>query len=79
MLPNMFLACIRLIFRGSFVEITTAILLVYKILKMPLDMHIFDSYYSCKKGDRMSCQFFGMLHHCTSMFSDILRESYARC
>jgi hypothetical protein len=33
MLPNMFLAYIRLIFRGSFVEITTAILLVYKILK----------------------------------------------
>jgi hypothetical protein len=32
MLPNMFLAYIRLIFRGSFVEITTAILLVYKIL-----------------------------------------------
>jgi hypothetical protein len=30
MLPNMFLAYIRLIFRGSFVEITTAILLVYK-------------------------------------------------
>jgi hypothetical protein len=29
----MFLAYIRLIFRGSFVEITTAILLVYKILK----------------------------------------------
>jgi hypothetical protein len=28
----MFLAYIRLIFRGSFVEITTAILLVYKIL-----------------------------------------------
>jgi hypothetical protein len=27
----MFLAYIRLIFRGSFVEITTAILLVYKI------------------------------------------------
>jgi hypothetical protein len=26
MLPNMFLAYIRLIFRGSFVEITTAIL-----------------------------------------------------
>jgi hypothetical protein len=37
MLPNMFLAYIRLIFRGSFVEIT-AILLVYKILKMPLDV-----------------------------------------
>jgi hypothetical protein len=36
----MFLAYIRLIFRGSFVEITTAtsILLVYKILKMPLDV-----------------------------------------
>jgi hypothetical protein len=34
MLPNMFLAYIRLIFRGSFVEITTAILLAYKILKM---------------------------------------------
>jgi hypothetical protein len=37
----MFLACIRLIFRDSFVEITTAILLVlkiYKILKMPLDV-----------------------------------------
>jgi hypothetical protein len=33
MLPNMFLAYIRLIFRGSFVAITTAILLVYKILK----------------------------------------------
>jgi hypothetical protein len=29
MLPNMFLAYIRLIFRGSSVEITTAILLVY--------------------------------------------------
>jgi hypothetical protein len=29
----MFLAYIRLFFRGSFVEITTAILLVYKILK----------------------------------------------
>jgi hypothetical protein len=38
MLPNMFLAYIRLIFRGSFVEITTAILLVYKILKMPLGL-----------------------------------------
>jgi hypothetical protein len=35
MLPNMFLAYIRLIFRDSFVEITTAILLVYKILKKP--------------------------------------------
>jgi hypothetical protein len=34
----MFLAYIRLIFRGSFVEIKTAILLVYKILKMPLDV-----------------------------------------
>jgi hypothetical protein len=34
----MFLAYIRLIFRGSFVEITTAILLVYKILKKPLDV-----------------------------------------
>jgi hypothetical protein len=34
----MFLAYIRLIFRGSFVEITTAILLVYKILKNPLDV-----------------------------------------
>jgi hypothetical protein len=34
----MFLAYIRLIFRGSFVEITTAMLLVYKILKMPLDV-----------------------------------------
>jgi hypothetical protein len=34
----MFLAYIRLIFRGSFIEITTAILLVYKILKMPLDV-----------------------------------------
>jgi hypothetical protein len=34
----MFLACIWLIFRGSFVEITTAILLVYKILKKPLDV-----------------------------------------
>jgi hypothetical protein len=34
----MFLACIRLIFRGSFVEITAAILLVYTILKMPLDV-----------------------------------------
>jgi hypothetical protein len=34
----MFLAYIRLFFRGSFVEITTAILLVYKILKMPLDV-----------------------------------------
>jgi hypothetical protein len=33
----MFLAYIKLIFRGSFVEITTAILLVYKILKKPLD------------------------------------------
>jgi hypothetical protein len=33
----MFLAYIRLIFRGSFVEITTAILLLYKILKKPLD------------------------------------------
>jgi hypothetical protein len=32
MLPNMFLAYIRLIFRGSFVEITTAILLVYQQL-----------------------------------------------
>jgi hypothetical protein len=40
MLPNMFLAYIRLFFRGSFVEITTAILLVYKILKMPLDNSI---------------------------------------
>jgi hypothetical protein len=38
MLPNMFLAYIRLIFRGSFVEITKAILLVYKILKMPLNV-----------------------------------------
>jgi hypothetical protein len=38
MLPNMFLAYIRLIFRGSFVEITTAILLVYKTVKMPLDV-----------------------------------------
>jgi hypothetical protein len=38
MVPNMFLAYIRLIFRGSFVEITTAILLVYKILKMQLDV-----------------------------------------
>jgi hypothetical protein len=38
MLPNMFLACVRLIFRDSFVEITTAILLVYKILEMPLDV-----------------------------------------
>jgi hypothetical protein len=34
----MFLAYIRLIFRGSFVEITTVILLVHKILKMPLDV-----------------------------------------
>jgi hypothetical protein len=34
----MFLAYIRLIFRGSFVEITTAILLVYTILKKPLDV-----------------------------------------
>jgi hypothetical protein len=34
----MFLAYIRPIFRRSFVEITTAILLVYKILKMPLDV-----------------------------------------
>jgi hypothetical protein len=34
----MFLAYIRLIFRGSFVEITTTILLVYKFLKMPLDV-----------------------------------------
>jgi hypothetical protein len=34
----MFLAYIRFIFRGSFVEITTAILLVYKIFKMPLDV-----------------------------------------
>jgi hypothetical protein len=32
---HMFLAYIRLIFRGS---ITSAILLVYKILKMPLDV-----------------------------------------
>jgi hypothetical protein len=38
MLPNMVLAYIRLIIRGSFVEITTAILLVYKILKIPLDV-----------------------------------------
>jgi hypothetical protein len=38
MLPTMFLAYKRLIFRGSFVEITTAILLVYKILKKPLDV-----------------------------------------
>jgi hypothetical protein len=38
MLPHIFLAYIRLIFRGSFVEITTAILLVYKILKKPLDV-----------------------------------------
>jgi hypothetical protein len=38
MLPNMFLAYIRLIFRASFVEIATAILLVYNILKMPLDV-----------------------------------------
>jgi hypothetical protein len=38
MLPNMFLAYRRLIFRGSFVEITTAILLVYKILRKPLDV-----------------------------------------
>jgi hypothetical protein len=38
MLPDMFLAYIRLIFRDSFVEITTAILLVYKILKMPLEV-----------------------------------------
>jgi hypothetical protein len=38
MLPNVFLAYIRLIFRGSFVEITTAVLLVCKILKMPLDV-----------------------------------------
>jgi hypothetical protein len=36
----MFLAYIRLIFRGSFVEITTAILLVYKILKLPVDVRI---------------------------------------
>jgi hypothetical protein len=34
----MFLAYIRLIFRGSFVEITTNIFLVYKILKKPLDV-----------------------------------------
>jgi hypothetical protein len=34
----MFIAYIRLIFRGCFVEITTTILLVYKILKMPLDV-----------------------------------------
>jgi hypothetical protein len=34
----MFLAYIRLIFRGSFVVITIAILLVYKILKKPLDV-----------------------------------------
>jgi hypothetical protein len=34
----MFLVYIRLIFRGSFVEVTTAILLVHKILKMPLDV-----------------------------------------
>jgi hypothetical protein len=38
MLPNMFLAYIRLIYRDSFVEITTAILLVYKIIKKPLDV-----------------------------------------
>jgi hypothetical protein len=38
MLPNLFLAYIRLIFRGSFVEITTAMLLVYTILKKPLDV-----------------------------------------
>jgi hypothetical protein len=31
-------AYIRLIFRGSLVEITTAILLVYTILKMPIDV-----------------------------------------
>jgi hypothetical protein len=41
MLPNMFLAYIRLIFRGSFVKITTAILLVYKIsTKEPLKMSL---------------------------------------
>jgi hypothetical protein len=34
----MFLAYIRLIFRGSFVEITIPIVLVYKILKKPLDI-----------------------------------------
>jgi hypothetical protein len=34
----MLLAYIRLIFRGSFVEIATAILSVYKILKKPLDV-----------------------------------------
>jgi hypothetical protein len=34
-----FLAYIRLIFRGSFVEITTAMLLVYKI---PLDVLVID-------------------------------------
>jgi hypothetical protein len=31
MLPNMFLAYIRLIFRGSFVEITTAVLRILYI------------------------------------------------
>jgi hypothetical protein len=36
----MFLAYIRLIFRGCFVEITAAILLVYKILKKPLEFRI---------------------------------------
>jgi hypothetical protein len=34
----MFLAYIRLIFRGSFVDITRAILLVYKILKKTLNV-----------------------------------------
>jgi hypothetical protein len=34
----MFLAYIRLIFGSSFVEITTAILLVYKVLKKSLDV-----------------------------------------
>jgi hypothetical protein len=44
----MFLAYIRLIFRGSFVEITTAILLVYKILKKPLDVPgYWYMYWSC--------------------------------
>jgi hypothetical protein len=34
----MFLAYINLIFRGAFVEVTTAILLVHKIPNMPLDV-----------------------------------------
>jgi hypothetical protein len=52
----MFLAYIRLIFRGSFVEITTAILLVYKISKKPLD--VFGYWYlyrSCCFHYRLVC------------------------